>query len=861
MKDKSIKILGILFLLIIPFHKLIEGFISNVFVLTIFNKINSSISNDIVAFILVILLLYSLVISLKREVYLANNYIFLLTGLLIIYAYYRFFGSVWSFVEFKTARKLVYFDLFLLFIATELLKKIFYKSRIRNIVPEKGFLFDNPLGQNDIDILQREDYAKSICKKIKNTENQKSAFSIGLNGDWGVGKTSFFNLIKRNLNESDYIIFDFNPWLNNGATSIINEFFKLLSLEVNMYNSNLSKKIELYGKLLLKFGDSNLNKAVNPILHLNSLNNIAQTQYSEINSSISKLNKTLIIFIDDLDRLDNNEIIEVIRIIRNTANFANTVFIAAYDRNYLINALKKINSHNSEFFLEKIFQVEVHLPEYEIKTIKKRVYDLIKNNLTSEDKKKLRSLFFDKNHSFSFNLSHNYSDNMISTIRDATRFANSFNLSYLHLMGEVNIKDLYYLELLKLKYPGVYNLILQERDNFLTLDDVNSSGFSYRNYSFYSLKKCKDKISVQNSKGQEVEFIIESYLKENTPLIGTHKKSIPSIIEILKLLFPEKTHSYNGGLEPLSLADPKCFDRYSYYRLLAENLSEVDFNKYLNKNPDEFKNKMKYWVSTGLRSEIADKFRWLKDYNSRDVFEKTIQGIYNFARIPVDINVENDYSGYDSFDFRIKIDNSKNIISDTFYNGDVEKYSQFLKGIFQEASYPYLKEAQIIFDLFKSINEDFILSPDYFDDLRLNFFRIYLESKPKIDIKVFHLYHYCDLNNVITLAGSPSTRSISRNANPKANKLLLDFLKEKDLDGFLYWMYDSEPFNKERYSLVANNVYKMFGGYTEFKEFLDQFDEQDYEYLSEFKKFFEACERVDFKDFIEFKFTDIPLRS
>jgi len=643
--------------------------------------------------------------------------------------------------------------------------------------------------------------------------------------------------------------------------TIINEFFKLLSLEVNMYNSNLSKKIELYGKLLLKFGDSNLNKAVNPILHLNSLNNVAQTQYSEINSSISKLNKTLIIFIDDLDRLDNNEIIEVIRIIRNTANFANTIFIAAYDRNYLINALKKINSHNSEFFLEKIFQVEVHLPEYEIKTIKKRVYDLIKSNLTSEDKEKLTSLFFDKNHSFSFNFSHNYSENIIRTIRDATRLANSFNLSYSHLMGEVNIKDLYYLELLKLKYPGVYNLILQERDNFLTLDDENSSGFSYRNYSFYSLKKYKNKKSDQNLKEQEIEFFIEFYLKENAPLIGIHKKSIPSIIDILKFLFPEKASSYHGELEPLSLADPKCFDRYSYYRLLAENLSEVDFNRYLNKSPDEFKNKMKDWISVGLRREIADKFRRLKDYNNKDVFEKTIQGIYNFARIPEDKNVENDYAGYDSFDFRNKIDNSQNVISDKFYNGDVEKYRQFLRGIFQEASSPYLKEAQIIFGLLKSIDKDFILLPDFFNDLRLNFFKKYLESIDKIDLTVFHLYHNCDLTNVLILAGRPSTESIIKNANPEANKLLLDFLKNKDLDGFLYWMYYSEPFNKKGYALLADNVYKIFGEFAKFKEFLNQFNEADYKYLSEFKRFFEACENVEFKVFIEFEFTDIPLRN
>ena len=849
MKDKTIRILGISFLLIIPLHKLIESFISNIFVSTIFNKITSSIPNDIVAFLLVIFLTYSLVLSLKRNVYISWNHIFIWTGLLITYVYYRYFGNIWSFVRFETAPKLTYSDLFLLFVVFEWVKKICYKSEETQVEPEKGFLFDNPIKGNGNDELKRKDYAISICEKINNTKDLESAFSIGLNGNWGAGKTSFLNLIRDNLSESDYIIFEFNPWQNNGASSIINEFFKLLSIKVNKYNSDLSKKIELYGKLLLQFGDSKLNKVVNPILHLNSLNNVAQTQYKEINTSISKLKKKLIIFIDDLDRLDNYEIIEVLRIIRNTANFGNTVFITAYDRNYVINALKKINVHNSEFFLEKIFQVEVNLPEYETETIKRRLFDSIKNNLTSKHKEQLNSLFFDKKTAFILNRSHNYSDNIIRTIRDVTRFANSFNLLYSNLNIEVNIIDLYYLELIRLKYPGVYSLIFQERDIFLTLTDEKSLGVSYRD-PFYSLKTFKKKKSEE--KNDEIDYEIEYYLKENTSNIGIHKKSIPSIIDILKILFPEKFSSYDEQLEPLSLADPKCFDRYFQYRLSSDNLSQAEFDKYLNKSSEDCKNKMLEWVSNGLRREISDKFRQIKDFEDREKFEKAIGAIFNFARIPEQKHIENDFAGYPYTDL-IKMLKDFKV---SLYKEDQPAYFQFLKSIFDNAPSPYKFETSLIRNVLKTFDYGgFDLDKEYLDKLCLKYFSEYLKSIEKIDDTAFYLY--VDVLEITEKESNPFQKA---KIHSEVNNIFKQFIKKKDLDGFLFKIIQPPRlFKKQKGYGINKLVLTLFGGFAEFKAFLDEFEIANYEYLEEFLNFYEELKKSKNKNDIEFDFEKIPI--
>ena len=859
MENKKLTISISLLLSIIPLHKVIENILNISIVNPLMSKIDSNIFNDILALIFIAYLAYNFITGVKRNIFLSINYVVVLLGLTFIYLYYRVSNDLWTFTPFMSCKKITYSDVLLFFFLLEFLKKIIYKNKNESPSTTDGFIFDNPLDEDGVDKLEREKYAKTICTKITNTYNNKSAFSIGINGDWGVGKTSFLNLIERNLENSKNITIHFNPWLNNGASSIINEFFKILGTEVNEYNADLSKKIEKYGKLLLQFENSTINKILKPILFFNGLEKSSQSEYEDINKAISKLNKKIIIFIDDLDRLDNDEIIEVIRIIRNTANFANVIFIAAYDRNYLVNALKKINSYNNEYFLEKIFQVEIHLPEYDMSTINNRVSDLISPYLNESDKGNLNSLLFDSNYSFSNRLIYNHLENVIRTIRDATRLANSFILSYSHLKGEVNIKDLYYLELLKLKFPGVYNLILQEKDNYLTLENKNSQSYSYSNKTSYSLKRDKEKDPQNNPLGDKYKLTM--FMEKNSSIIGIQKKSIPTIIVILEFLFPDKEASYyHGDLEPLSIADPKCYERYSYYRLLERNLSQVDFDTYLLKTVDEFKEKMEEWISLGLRKEISDKFHKIKEYENKNQFEKTIEGILNFARIPKNESIENDYSGYDNYDFRNKINNSQNIISDKFYNGDIEKYRTFLENIIKIASPPYLREAQIIFELLKSIDNNFILSPDFLNKLRLDFFKKYLNSVNKIDLNIFHLYHNCDLTNVLTI-GAPSKSTILSNANPEATILLLDFVKNKDLDGFVYWMYYSQPFEKKKYALLSENVYKIFGDFVEFKKFLNSFNEPEYKYLSEFKKFFAECEKVNFEKFIEFEFKDIPLRN
>src|SRR5690606_11617606 len=145
--------------------------------------------------------------------------------------------------------------------------------------------------------------------------------------------------------------------------------------------------------------------------------------YDSINDCIVKINKQIIVFIDDLDRLDCKEVIEVLRIVRNTANFTNMVYVVAYDRSYVNQAIKKINKFSFETYLEKIFQVEFSLPTFDISVLKVSIWRRLSDEggFPDDGKSWLMQAINVKD-----NLGNDLTDQFIRTPRDTIRLANAF---------------------------------------------------------------------------------------------------------------------------------------------------------------------------------------------------------------------------------------------------------------------------------------------------------------------------------------------------------------------------------------------------------------------------------------------------
>ena len=252
--------------------------------------------------------------------------------------------------RFKRSRKIIKLK--------QIINPIIYKQ---DKEPElKGFSVDNTeikLEDNQIK------YAKTLVKKLKNTDLSKESFAVGITGEWGSGKSTFLNTMKKEIKKEDFAeIVEFNPWLCNSPEQVTQDFFATLINELSPKHSTLSRDINKYAKLLNKIAKPSLS-IFGIELDLTPGDDSLDELKDKISNKLAILPKKVVILIDDTDRLEGNEVFEILRLIRNTADFRNVIYIATYDKEYVTDVLNKNKIKDPDNYLEKIFQVEVHLPK------------------------------------------------------------------------------------------------------------------------------------------------------------------------------------------------------------------------------------------------------------------------------------------------------------------------------------------------------------------------------------------------------------------------------------------------------------------------------------------------------------------
>lgn len=842
---------GIIFTLVI-IYILLYSFFENIIIIgviePIFSQIKSNLTNDIVCMLCAVLIILRCTIYICHNYTISNKYILISLIILIYISYYRFTSNPWEFTSLQSLSELKYIDIFNAFFASNILIKLCHRQRIYTHDKNQGFNFDNPIEKEDEDLLKRNNTAKQIANRIKNTVNDETSFAIGINGKWGQGKTSFINLISRNLIEDNRIIVKFNPWLNNDEKSIVYSFFDELSLKLRTYNKELSNNILKYATLLNSIGAESVSKFSDLFTIIQNDKAIdLKGRFDNINEEIRRSGFQFVIFIDDLDRLYENEILEVLKLIRNSASFSNTVFVASYDRNYLISALEKVNSYHPDFYLEKIFQIELSLPAFNKTVIKDKLKKIIEPYLLDEDKAKFVELI---NRNFLSLLGGNYFNiELLSNLRDANRFSNSFIISYQSLKGEIDLTDLLNIELLRIKYLGVYNLLSSEYNKYL---EVNRS---QANSNFLTLKREKDQQGNNTDK-----IIIKEYLKNNYKDVGIQSMQIDDVINYLYCVFPHYDYFYDLNISLLSISNPISIARYFHYNLLDSNLSELEFSKYRRKNTQEIKKQIKEWVEKGLQSEVEIRLKNIELFESKEDYEKMIESIFYFSSLPNPSSSKSsrDYIGFDSNNLYYKLSFGK--VSNLYKTED--EFRAFVKKIFEQQLSPFILISDFINVILEQIGLfqwDFVLSKDDLKAYKIHFFRLYAEDINKIDLHFFQLRSYCDYFERVSAEGNSYSKKEREQEEAKiifidcASRLPASFIKNI-ISKTSYFPREDGPL---QYSILKT-VLKVWDSWDKFEEFINSMNEKEIEGLKEFKEFYRKCKQNDF-NYIEYTFNEIDL--
>jgi hypothetical protein len=243
---------------------------------------------------------------------------------------------------------------------------------------------DIPISQmtEDEQGLQVSDYAKALAKFIKRTD---TPMTIGIQGDWGSGKTSLMNLIEREL--SGFLKVSVNTWkysqVDPGQGLSVAVFLAVIrQLEghggkegADTFKRIASRTFSLLGKATqASFG-------VDPteLLKKDSLDVLFE-QYEALEKLRDELAKAvdvivkkgtgkdrIVVFVDDLDRIDPVRCVEILEVLKNFLDIPNLVFVLACDYEVVMEGLRSRGGRGGEevagrSFFDKIIQVPFQMP-------------------------------------------------------------------------------------------------------------------------------------------------------------------------------------------------------------------------------------------------------------------------------------------------------------------------------------------------------------------------------------------------------------------------------------------------------------------------------------------------------------------
>lgn len=313
----------------------------------------------------------------------------------------------------------------------------------------------NPLVRDSAITNQNEDFfgyqkmVDSLLADLYDTDVENEAFSVGIAGKWGVGKSSFINLLRNSIPKKGGLIVDLYPRSSMNLSAISLDFFNSLSSTLKDYHTGSWHIVDKYVKSLRCIeGKGWFNKTIDAI------EVFAKTDEKErLQNVITEIGRKIFVIIDDLDRLTAPEILEVLKIIDRNGSFKNVIFVVAYDKGYVNAVLRKyLGYEGSEMFTDKYFNFEYSLPAHNFYMERQYVANYIRNKITVNEggavtKADLLTVW------------NRIGDSVVrylGLMRDVKRFVNILMSRLASVKDNVNIEDFILITLLRYKDLDLY---------------------------------------------------------------------------------------------------------------------------------------------------------------------------------------------------------------------------------------------------------------------------------------------------------------------------------------------------------------------------------------------------------------------
>lgn len=681
--------------------------------------------------------------------------------------YYRFFQGGYDFVP--LVWKITYVDVLWVVAAAFVIEAIVNRNtkRARVTDGESSILLDSPIETPDEDKFDYYSEALHIASSLSQLPENK-AVSVAVLSPWGNGKTSFVNLIKYAIRHGsdgntmfEHIIVEFNPRQSKNISSIQEDFFKALTESIPD-EAQIRKKI---GDYLENIGIQDVHPIVKIFTKL--LKGSKKEATDEVNEALDKLDKRLIIFIDDFDRLTDVEIIEVLKLIDNNAAFRHTIFITAYDEAAVSNALKKYESGNGIAYIDKFFTLRFHLPLRSEHSIVNTLYQILLKKISNE----IDLLFI-------MNKRYWIIADCVRSLRDVKSFSNMFLMDYeFSSKHEINFEEYFLLELMKFRYYDDY-------------------------YSLYKKEYIENGSLFQGHNADATYTLKEAFSKD--PKGNEPKGEQPRSINILRSIFTDYKFGNYYGVNTTkppyrSVQYVRYFEMYftnrSYGHVQAKGLESL----FLMQSDEEIDKFYRQCIQQKAQSDIVDFLRYQDWQNiapkggltKEETFKKFVRLVFLYSAI-----TEDNDSFMHSLQLQLIYETN---FKENGYNGmEKQCYHDFLLDIiYNHETTDYIPLAflmRITHTLIAPENDGvegvdkFLLKSEEVKQKNLELFKKYIETQHRYSAKLSDVYRLC-LEQV-----ENSRLIIMKEANDIMREFLGKDMSNEYLNGFLVFNRDNEPY-------------------------------------------------------------------
>ncbi|UCV29935.1 KAP family NTPase [Ferribacterium limneticum] len=372
-----------------------------------------------------------------------------------------------------------------------------YWPKPKRTPPQMFFIADEEIGDEKEDLLASKAQAKSFAETVL-ASGAHPGLVFGVDGPWGIGKTSFINLAERYWAraEDSTIVCRFEPLRYASEPDLADRLIRDLTAAIQrkVFAPEFRPAASRYSRLIKGKADVSF---LGFKLSLEPSQETVDELLDDIDEVLRRIGRRVIIVIDDLDRLDAKTTNNVLFATRRTFKLSQATYVLCYDTEIL--AGSKEEGSRAREFLEKFVTVKLSLfvDSSSIRDFLRRDWQRAENELgsiPSDTMVKLGAVLNVLADILDSELAAKYLP-LVGNFRKVKRFVNAMLLMQIEKSNlgrtDFNKRDLINLVLLHLNYPGLFRRIYAEETEgrcgtFSVRREYEESEFKFKNSADFS---------------------------------------------------------------------------------------------------------------------------------------------------------------------------------------------------------------------------------------------------------------------------------------------------------------------------------------------------------------------------------------